>query len=62
MKNKPQIVVQKRRDTTEYLLSSEANAKRLMESIEQYKCSCGAREVHKCSKENGLVTGKMCFK
>lgn len=26
------------------------------------KCSCGRREIHQCSKENGLTTGKMCLK
>lgn len=26
------------------------------------KCSCGARDLAKCSKENGLGCGKMCLK
>lgn len=26
------------------------------------KCSCGARDKVKCSKENGLGCGKMCLK
>lgn len=26
------------------------------------KCSCGARDKSKCSKENGLGCGKMCLK
>lgn len=26
------------------------------------KCSCGARDKSKCSKENGLGDGKMCLK
>lgn len=26
------------------------------------KCSCGARDKAKCSKENGLGSGKMCLK
>lgn len=26
------------------------------------KCSCGARDKAKCSKENGLDSGKMCLK
>lgn len=26
------------------------------------KCSCGARDKSKCSKENGLGGGKMCLK
>ena len=26
------------------------------------KCSCGARDKTKCSKENGLGSGKMCLK
>lgn len=26
------------------------------------KCSCGARDKVKCSKENGLEGGKMCLK
>lgn len=26
------------------------------------KCSCGARDKSKCSKENGLDSGKMCLK
>lgn len=26
------------------------------------KCSCGARDKSKCSKENGLESGKMCLK
>lgn len=26
------------------------------------KCSCGARDKAKCSKENGLGGGKMCLK
>lgn len=26
------------------------------------KCSCGARDKAKCSKENGLQCGKMCLK
>lgn len=26
------------------------------------KCSCGARDKTKCSKENGLGCGKMCLK
>lgn len=26
------------------------------------KCSCGARDKSKCSKENGVGSGKMCLK
>lgn len=26
------------------------------------KCSCGARDKSKCSKESGLESGKMCLK
>ena len=26
------------------------------------RCSCGAREKNKCSKESGHKTGKMCLK
>lgn len=26
------------------------------------RCSCGARDKTKCSKENGLQSGKMCLK
>lgn len=26
------------------------------------RCSCGAREKNKCSKENGYNTGKICLK
>lgn len=26
------------------------------------KCSCGARDKNRCSKENGLGSGNMCLK
>lgn len=50
MKNKPEIVVQKRQPPQP------------QEPVVEERCSCGKRARYKCSKESRLGGGKMCFK
>lgn len=71
MKSKPQIVVQKKqpflcldhgvRYGADDLMCPKCE-REICEAHDATICSCGKREINKCSKENGLGTGKMCFK
>lgn len=71
MKSKPQIVVQKKqpflcldhgvRYGVDDLMCPKCEHE-ICEAHDAAMCSCGARPIHKCVKENGLGTGKICIK